>query len=112
MTSPPDEPAGGAAVPARPHPPTERLLERADALAHFHRSLEFQPESARTCYYLGEALNLTGDLPGARAALERALRADPKDPRSYHLLGCVLDRLGFPEDALEMYRHGREVGGT
>jgi uncharacterized protein HemY len=79
-----------------------------EAAVCFQRALEFQPDNATTYYYLGDALNQKGDLPGARAALERALQVNP-DAKTYHVLGRVLDRMNLPDDAQEMYRRGREL---
>jgi tetratricopeptide (TPR) repeat protein len=77
----------------------------------FHRALEFQPDNAKTYYYLGDSLNQIGDLAGARAAVERALQVSPGDAKTYHLMGRVLDRMCLPEQAQEMYRRGRELAG-
>ena len=82
-----------------------------EAAASFHRALEFQPDNAKTYYYLGDALNQLGDLAGARAALERALQVSPSDAKAYHLMGRVLDRLNLPEQAQEMYRRCRDLTG-
>jgi Flp pilus assembly protein TadD len=82
-----------------------------EAAASFHRALEFQPDNAKTYYYLGDALNQVGDLGGARAALERALQVNPGDPKACHLMGRVLDRLNLPEQAQEMYRRCRDLTG-
>jgi hypothetical protein len=35
----------------------------------------------------------------------------PDDAKTYHLMGRVLDRMCLPEQAQEMYRRGRDVGG-
>ncbi|HEU4682017.1 MAG TPA: tetratricopeptide repeat protein, partial [Gemmatimonadales bacterium] len=79
--------------------------------ACFRRALEFQPDNAKTHYYLGDVLNHLGDLPRARSALERAIEVNPDDPKAYHLLGRVLDRLNLPEEAREMYNRGRDLAG-
>jgi Flp pilus assembly protein TadD len=80
-----------------------------EAVTHFSKSLEYQPENGRVFYYLAEALNLMGDLAGASAALDRALEATPTDGKVYHLRGRVLDRLGRPDEAREMYQRSREL---
>jgi Flp pilus assembly protein TadD len=77
----------------------------------FQRALEFQPDNPKTYYYLGDALNQQGDLSGARAALQRALQVSPDEAKTYNLLGRVLDRLSLTDEAQEMYRRGRELGG-
>jgi Flp pilus assembly protein TadD len=81
----------------------------SEAATHFAKSLEYQPENGRVFYYLAEALNLMGDLPGANAVLDRALEATPRDGKVYHLRGRVLDRLGRPDEAREMYQRSREL---
>ena len=63
------------------------------------RALEFQPDSARACYYLGDALNQAGDLAGAQARCSARVELDPRDGKAHHLLGRVLDRLGRPDEA-------------
>ena len=68
------------------------------------------PEDARVYGYLADALNQTGDLPGAHRALEQALTFDPRNTKVLNLLGRVLDRLGRPEEAREMYQRVRELG--
>jgi predicted Zn-dependent protease len=80
-----------------------------EAVTHFSKSLEYQPDNGRAFYYLAEALNLMGDLAGASVALDRALEATPTDGKVYHLRGRVLDRLGRPDEAREMYQRSREL---
>jgi tetratricopeptide (TPR) repeat protein len=53
--------------------------EAARAAQVLERLRETWPRSARVEKRLAEALELAGDLPAARAARERALRADPGD---------------------------------
>ncbi len=50
-----------------------------------------------------------GDLAGANAVLDRAIEATPRDGKVYHLRGRVLDRLGRPDEAREMYQRSREL---
>jgi Flp pilus assembly protein TadD len=50
-----------------------------------------------------------GDLAGANAALERALEATPQDGKAFHLRGRVLDRLGRPDEARQMYQRSKEL---
>ena len=76
----------------RTRPPTSSSAACSGAAASsreaadlFQRALEFQPDSARTCYYLGDALNQAGDLAGARARAAAGPRARParrQDPPS------------------------------
>jgi tetratricopeptide (TPR) repeat protein len=81
----------------------------ADAVAHFRRALEQRPE-ARVYGYLADALNQGGDLAGAHQALEQALALDPRNTKALNLMGRVLDRLGRPEEARDVYQRAREIG--
>ena len=83
-----------------------------EASAHFRQSVEFQPDSALAHTCLGDTLNQTGDLAGARTALERAVQLDPHDAKAHHLLGRVYDRLGHPDEARAMYQRSRELTGA
>jgi Flp pilus assembly protein TadD len=54
-------------------------------------------------------LQAQGDLPGALQVLERAALLAPLNPRSYKLMGRLLDRMGRGEDALAMHKRAREA---
>jgi protein O-GlcNAc transferase len=84
----------------------------AEAVGHFRWALERTPDDARIHAYLADTLNQAGDFPGAYQALERALQLDPRHAKACHLMGRVLDRMGRPEEAREMYHRGRKLGGT
>jgi choline-sulfatase len=62
----------------------------AEHLAHAHR---LRPSDAVMATHLGEALSATGDLPGAKEALQDSLKIDAKQYRARLLLGEVLLRL-------------------
>jgi Flp pilus assembly protein TadD len=53
------------------------LGRMAEALPHFRRAATLAPNDSGLATNLGVALAMTGDLPGAVAAFESALRADP-----------------------------------
>lgn len=74
----------------------------------FRRALDHDETNAAAWYYLGEALNHTGDHAGAQFALERSAHLEP-NPRTFHMLGRVFDRMHRPTEALEMYRQAREI---
>ncbi len=80
-----------------------------EAAAAFRRAVALAPQRTDAEYYLGEALHQVGDHAGALAALERAASLDGGNPKPLQLMGRVLDRLGRPEEAREMYRRAREA---
>ena len=53
---------------------------------------------------LGNALLVTGDLDGAIAAYEQAIRLDPTDADHRYWLGMALERKGRAADAVAAYR--------
>ena len=61
---------------------------------------------------LGDTLNQTGDLAGARSPLAQPVQLDPQDAKAHHLLGRVYDRLGHPDEARAMYQRSRELTGA
>ena len=73
------------------------------------RAIDLEPADAEAHYYLGEALNQAGDYAGARTALEQSAGLDSDSAKTYRLLGRVLDRLGRPDEAKEMYSRARET---
>ena len=81
----------------------------SEAVEHLRRATELAPERADAAYYLGESLHQIGDDLHALAALQGAAALDAGNPKPLQLLGRVLDRLGRPEEAREMYRRAREA---
>jgi Flp pilus assembly protein TadD len=52
-------------------------------------------------------------IPLYRELLRRApVQVDPHEPKAYHLIGRVLDRMGRPEEAREMYCRAKELVQT
>jgi len=88
---------------------TRKALWR-DAVPHFRRSIELERNQPTAYICLGEALNCTDDLSGALSAFEKAQDIDPDNQRALRGLGVVYDRLGRPEEAVEMYHRSREGG--
>lgn len=81
----------------------------AEAAEFLRRAVALAPERADSEYYLGESLHQIGDDSGALVSLERAASLDASNPKPLQLMGRVLDRLGRPEEAREMYRRARET---
>ncbi|TFG45891.1 MAG: tetratricopeptide repeat protein [Gemmatimonadales bacterium] len=81
----------------------------SEAAEHLRRASELAPERADAAHYLGESLHQLGDDLGALAALERSATLGAGNPKPLQLMGRVLDRMGRPEEAREMYRRAREA---
>jgi Flp pilus assembly protein TadD len=81
----------------------------AQAVPQFRRAVELDPAAVTIWCRLGEALNHTDDLAGARQAYEQALTVDAAHPRALYGLGVVLDRLRRPDEATVYYRRAREA---
>ncbi|GMR14310.1 MAG: hypothetical protein BMS9Abin29_2559 [Gemmatimonadota bacterium] len=58
----------------------------------------------------GEALNRLGRIDDALAALERARRLDPDNPKVYQTLGMIHDKRSDPDHAALMYKRARNLG--
>ncbi len=81
----------------------------SEAVEHLQRAADLAPGRADAAYYLGESLHQDGNDVAALATLERSAALDAGNPKPLQLMGRVLDRLGRPEEAREMYRRAREV---
>ncbi|HMC62978.1 MAG TPA: tetratricopeptide repeat protein, partial [Candidatus Solibacter sp.] len=79
------------------HELTGRLLgslgKFAEALPHFRRAAELEPDNAAFLINLGAALASAGDLAGAVPAFERALEVDPSNAVARENLALVRRRL-------------------
>lgn len=64
------------------------------AIRYHRRALELEPGSAYTANGLGEVLERSGDLAGAREMYERALARDPNRPGAIWRLAMLLGRTG------------------
>lgn len=85
----------------------------AEAVAHARRATELVPEYGDAHRELGIALNKWKDRPADQpdgiAALEEAIRLNPKDFDALASLGGLLRRKGDFDDALRMYERSTEV---
>jgi tetratricopeptide (TPR) repeat protein len=62
------------------------------------------PSDAKSAYSKGFQAWVAGDLPGAKAAFTDAASRAPKAGGPRYSLGCVLERLGDSQGALDAYR--------
>lgn len=78
---------------------TKRDYKRA--MPFLLRALESDPRHVEALLSLGNCLNETGDLKGARDAYERALRESPDHPKVCNNLADLYVRIGGPLDEAE-----------
>jgi tetratricopeptide (TPR) repeat protein len=75
-----------------------------EAIVHFGRSLELNPDSAPTQYNLGYALALRGQRDEAMKRFREALRLDPDYAQAHNNLAAMLQLSGRFDEALDHYR--------
>jgi Flp pilus assembly protein TadD len=80
-----------------------------DAIAHYWRSLQLNPESASTEYNLGIAYSARGRRSDAIAHFEAAVRLDPDYAQAHNNLGALLQVTGRWSEALEHYQRALAV---
>ncbi len=76
------------------------FLSGEDPAAELSKALELKPDDGWTRNLQGQVLMASGDLDGAKSAIESARRALPDEPAPAINLSEVLSRLGRVEDAL------------
>jgi Flp pilus assembly protein TadD len=83
----------------------------AEALPLLKRAVEIRPEHVRCNEQLARALDQQGDLPGAIARMENAVRLAPKEARLHYQLGMMYRRAGQTEKGrVEMALSGSLYG--
>ena len=78
-----------------------------DATAALREALRYAPDDPDATYYLGEALEAQGDLPVRSPPWSAPPVLAPPDPRTYKLMGRLLDRMGGTDDARAMHKGAR-----
>lgn len=71
-----------------------------EAVEHFRRARELEPNSAQACYNLAAALALLGQREAAVEAYGEALRLAPNYAEAHNNLALVLHQMGRDEEAL------------
>jgi tetratricopeptide (TPR) repeat protein len=79
------------------------------ALTHFQRAVELEPEYIDALFNCGNVLAQLGRLEEAAAAYERAVKLRPEFPEAWANLAAVYSRLGRPVQALAAAEHGLEA---
>ncbi|MCA9232055.1 MAG: tetratricopeptide repeat protein [Planctomycetales bacterium] len=75
-----------------------------DAAHHYQQAIELYPKDASSQYNLGLALEATGDLAAAEAALHKAIELLPNYSRAYNNLGRLRVLKGDTKDAMAKFR--------
>ncbi len=81
----------------------------AEAIAHYQKALEINPDFAEADNNLGTALLNQGKLEEAAEYYHRAIEHDPDFAEAHNNLGLVLTKQGRPAEAIEEYRKAIEL---
>lgn len=80
-----------------------------EAIGHFKRALQIEPNLATSHASLGAALLRKGQWNDALAHLRRALEIDPKQAPAHSSLGVALLEMGRPDESLAHLRKALEI---
>jgi Tfp pilus assembly protein PilF len=99
---------GTAPAPAPKEPPPQTTAEERKP----ERKPEPVAESSSDDVKKGVGAMKGGDLNGAKAAFEVAIKKNPKQADAYHYLAVVQEQLGQRGEAEKNYRKALEIDGT
>lgn len=80
-----------------------------EAIGHFQKALQIEPNLATAHASLGAALFRKGQWNDALAHLRRALEIDPKQAPAHSSLGAALLEMGRPDESLAHLRKALEI---
>ena len=80
------------------------LSSYPDAHRWLSKSVELDPQNAESWYDLGRVRMMQGNLPSARAPLERSLALKPRQAKVANNLGIVAEADNAPDQAEALYR--------
>ena len=86
-----------------------RLGRTSEAIAHYERSLQLDPNVAEAHYNLANALWQTGNREKAIGQYHEALRLQPADIKALTKLGNVLQQMGRTQDAINLYEQAVQI---
>ena len=75
-----------------------------EAVGHFRRAVQINPELADTYLHLGVALISQGQNAEAQENFEKSIQIDPNSADAHYYSGVVLEQLGRTEGAIIQYR--------
>jgi tetratricopeptide (TPR) repeat protein len=85
------------------------LMGGQNAVPALERARQLLPEDAEVHYYLGSALQASGQLEAARGCYQQAIRIRPNFAEAHVGLGTTWRALGQPEAAMASYRQALEI---
>lgn len=80
-----------------------RSGDYAHATEHLNRARSINPDDTAIAFLLGQSLQKTRDLEGARSVLEASLKANPNEMQSRLLLGQIYLDLSKPDEAADQF---------
>jgi protein O-mannosyl-transferase len=80
-----------------------------EAVGHYERALQINPDFAAAHYNLGVALQQTGRLPEAIGHYEQALRINPDDAAAQNNLAIALQQTGRLREAIGHYEQALRI---
>jgi len=83
--------------------------KRPEAISHFEKSLQLDPDNPEAHVNLGVALAVQKDHPAAIRHFERALQLNPYSSSAHDNLGDSLAALGKPDEAIQHFRRALEL---
>jgi len=80
-----------------------------EAIIHYRRAIELEPNYEFGRYNLGATLVQKGDTASAIPLLRAALETDPNNPKAYYSLGTALAQTGRSDEAVICYNRALQI---
>ena len=80
-----------------------------EAIVHFQKALQINPDSAEACYNLGNALLQKGNVDEAIAHYQKALQFKPDEAEAHDNLGIALLQKGNVDEAIVHFQKALQI---
>jgi Tfp pilus assembly protein PilF len=80
-----------------------------EAVEHFRKAIQINPNLADACFCLGTALGLQKRFDEAFESYNRSIQIDPNNAEAYYWSGIALDQLGRTKEAVTQYREALKL---
>jgi tetratricopeptide (TPR) repeat protein len=80
-----------------------------EAIAHFQRALQIDPDSVEAHNNLGNALLKEGNVDEAIVQYQKALQINPDYAKAHYNLGCALFQKGNVDEAIEHFQRALQI---